>query len=158
MFPSELVTLYANEEKLILDTWLGGTGITVEVKPIMIKDGAKQVIHDLDPFDIKINRIGYEQGSIKEYGPVYSARSIIINEQFQFLNISYDILLEEMEAGSPSQNQNEVYCFISGEIVPKYSIVTFFKDVPTEGISFRVEEVQRKRPLSNVLKYRLVRC
>ena len=172
LFPNELIALHEEREKLILDTWLNTKGFNIEVKPVLISDGTELVEHDLDPFDIDINRIGYDQGSVSEFGDIYEQRAVLINEQFQFHDISYSILVEEISDLNNSSNMGEVYCFIGGDIVPKYSIVTLYKDevepypndgsyptsvLPSIGISFRVEEVAKKRPLSNIYRYKLVR-
>ncbi len=155
MFPSELIALHTQREKQILDTWLTTRGLDVVVKPVKMTDGVNNVVHDLDPFNIDVNRIGYEEGSITQYELEFDQKAVFVNEQFQFNDISFDIFMEESTSSADSSNFNEVYCFIGGEIVPKYSIITF-KNFPS--VSLRVDEISKKRPLSDVYRYKLVRC
>ena len=154
-FQSELIDLHKDREKEILDTWLNSKGLDITIKPVSVLVGADKVSHDLDPFNIDIKRVGYENGAVSDYGTDYQQKAIFINEQFQFSLISYDILIDEIEDVSDSSNISEVFCFIGGVIVPKYSIITF-KDF--QNINLRVEEIAKKRPLSDVYRYKLVRC
>ena len=154
-FTGELIDLHKDREKEILDAWLYSKGLDITVKPVSVIIGADKVSHDQDPFDIEIRRVGYENGSISDYDTDYPQKAVFVNEQFQFTPISYDILLEEIGDNNDSSNFNEVYCFIGGQIVPNYSIITF-KDFPS--VSLRVEEVAKKRPLSDIYRYKLVRC
>ena len=154
-FQSELIDLHKDREKEMLDTWLVSKGLDVSIKPVSVVVGVDKVSHDLDPFNIDIKRVGYENGSLSNYEADYLQKAIFINEQFQFTPISYDIMTEEIGDSNDSSNINEVFCFIGGVIVPKYSIITF-KDFP--NINLRVEEVAKKRPLSDVYRYKLVRC
>jgi len=155
MFPNELIDLHKSREKEILDKWIETKGIDAIVKPVKVEDNGAIIAHDLDPFNIEIGTVGYEDGSIMEYDNEYKAKLIIANEQFQFLNVSFDIMVEEYFNDSDSSNMNELYCFIEGGIVPKSSIISFEN---FDNISMRVESIMKKRPLSDIYRYRLVRC
>lgn len=155
LFPSELITLQIEREKLITDTWIEAKGLEVKIKPVMLTENGIEVQHDLDPFVVDVKRVGYQEGSVGKYDLEYKTKAVFINEHFQFQPISHDIMLEDMNETDKSSNFNEVYCFIQGNIVPKYSIITF---EVFGNIAMRIEEVTKKRPLSDIHKYRLVRC
>lgn len=151
-FPSELILLHKTREKEILDNWLDVKGLDISIKPVVVDSASP---HDLDPFNIDIQQIGYEEGSITNYGVDFKAKAVLMNEQFQFSEISYDILVEEINGSDDSSNFNEIYCFISGDIIPKYSILTF-DNFP--AINLRIDKIAKKRPLSDIYRYKLVRC
>lgn len=153
--PSELNTLYKDREKIITDKWIETKGISVKIKPVLIEDNGVIVRHDLDPFAVDVNSLGYEEGSITQYGLEYTTKAVFVNENFQFTAISHDIMIEDLKNQSESSNFNEVYCFVQGGIVPKYSILTFLEHI---NIQMKIEEISKKRPLSDIHKYRLVRC
>lgn len=155
MFPSELISLHKDREKLIADTWIDKKGIDVTVKPVKLFDNGTKVMHDLDPFAIDVNSIGYQEGSITQYDAEFSTKVVFINEQFQFSPISHDMMFEDIAGDAESSNFNEVYCFIQGALVPKYSIIAF---TDFGSMTMRIEDIMKKRPLSDIHRYRLVRC
>jgi len=154
-FDQDLISIQRNREKLIHDTWIDTKGITVSIKPVKLLDNGEEVKHDLDPFDIDVKSVGYEDGSIKEYNIPYNSKAIFINADYQFQIVSYEIMLDALLGNENSSNFNSIWCLIKGAFVPKYSILTFAE---FQNIKMRVEQVTKKRPISNIYKYKLVRC
>ncbi|MFT7880436.1 MAG: hypothetical protein ABXS91_08590 [Sulfurimonas sp.] len=155
LFPNELINLHKDREKTITDTWIAKKGIEVTIKPVKIFDNGAEISHDLDPFGVGVNTVGYEEGSIGEYENEIIRKIVFVNEQFQFSPISHDMMLEDILGSDESSNMNEVFCFIEGDLVPKYSELTF---TYFGSMVMRIEEITKKRPLSDIHKYKLVRC
>lgn len=153
--PSELINIHKDREKTITDTWIDKKGMEATIRPVKLLDGANEIQHDLDPFGVDVNSVGYEEGSITQYDNEITRKIVFINEQFQFTPISHDMMIEDIAGDNESSNLNEVYCFIQGSLIPKYSIVTlkYFG-----SITMKIEEIAKKRPLSDIHRYRLVRC
>ncbi|NOR58761.1 MAG: hypothetical protein GQ474_09595 [Sulfurimonas sp.] len=154
MFPSEIIELNKAREKQVLDTWLNKRGITVTIKPIVMQIAGKDVHQDLDPFHVDVDRVGYEEGDMHHFGIEYTTQAIMVKQDGTFMPLSFNMILEEVNSTAESTNFFELYCFIGGDIIPKYSQVTF---TDFSAVSMRIEEVSKNRPLSDIYQYKLAR-
>ncbi|MGW8169635.1 MAG: hypothetical protein ACWGHH_06490 [Sulfurovaceae bacterium] len=150
MLPSQLLETYNQREKLIIDTYIRTKGIDVSVKAVSIDETNPYDGMFNDPLNINVQSIDYGTGTIRDFKAEEDRKVVFLNSSFQPIEISMDMFLDDK-----SSNINELYCYIDGTPIPKASIIKLKS--PYENMQFRVEELMLKRPMSNVIRYRLTR-
>ena len=146
--------MHKKKEKIIHDTWVMGCGIKIKVLPVQTTDNGAILTYDNDPMQIDVNYLSYDEGTIKGYGEQIERYAILLDEQYEQTPISHEIMLQEQNGDTDIQNHNEIYCYINGGIIPKYSLIEFSM---YGDIKMRVEEITKKRPQTDIRVYRLTR-
>ena len=155
MFPNELVELHQAREKEIHDTWVIGCGLEILVSKVKIRDADGETIQqDNDPTGIPISYVDYKELDPKQYMDEDKRYMIVVNTEFVDSTISFENMLREDRGEADVSTMNDIYAYVSGDMLTDRSIIKLEK---YPSVMYEVEEVMKKRPLSSVRRYKLVR-